>query len=267
MRNIKHQISNLKGWGWVAIACAAVAAIAVHAAVRPPDKTWRLVQQSGVVRFGTDPNYWPFEGLTTSGEFAGLDMDLARELAQRLGLRAEFVVIGSDGLYDALTARRCDAVISALAPDAKRTWDFAYTAPYFDEGLVFVVPATSTARLGNNLTGRTVAVEFGSDGDTRARWLARRTVGLQILARETPAEAMQAVEAGLADAALTDTATARQHVATRPALRIGPRQTSSPYVIAVRADAPDLVRALDRTLAQVKAEGTLERIVARWLDQ
>jgi ABC-type amino acid transport substrate-binding protein len=49
-------------------------------------------------------------------------------------------------------------------------------------------------------------------------------------------------------------------------LRIGPRQTSSPYVIAVRANAPDFLRALDQALGQVKSDGTLERIVARWLD-
>jgi len=266
MRNIKYHISNFKGWGWVAIACVVVATIALLAARRPPDKAWNQVRQSGVVRFGMDPNYWPFDGLTVSGEFAGLDVDLAREIAGRLGLRAEFVIIGSDGLYDALTTGRCDAVISALTPDAKRRWDTVYTTPYFDAGLVFVLPAASASRFGGDLTGRTIAVEFGSDGDARARWLVRRTVGLRVLTRDTLDEAMQAVESGLADAALTDTTTARQYIAGHPALGIGSRQTSDPYVIAVRMAAPELFRALDRALAQIKADGTLERIIEQWLD-
>jgi ABC-type amino acid transport substrate-binding protein len=252
-------------WRWIAVACIVMATIVVPKVMRPPDKTWKQIQQSGVVRFGMDPNYWPFEGLTVSGEFAGLDTDLARELAQRLGLRAELVVVGSDGFYDALTTGRCDAIISALIPDPKRTWDFAYTAPYFDEGLVFVAPSAS--HLGDDLTGHTIAVEFGSEGDVRARWLARRTVGLRVLTRETSDEAVQAVEANLAAAALADTATARQYVAAHPTLRIGPRQTSSPYVIAVRKDAPDLLRALNQALAQIKDDGALERILARWLDK
>jgi ABC-type amino acid transport substrate-binding protein len=92
-------------------------------------------------------------------------------------------------------------------------------------------------------------------------------VGLGVLERDTPDQAMQAVEAGLADAALADTATARQSVAAHPALRLGTRQTSSPYVIAVRADSPDLLRALDQALAQLKADGIVERILARWLDR
>ena len=189
-------------------------------------------------------------GLTAAGEFTGIDADLARELAQRLGLRAEFVQIGADRLYDTLldagNAMPSSARSRRMRPALT---DFSYTAPYFDAGLVLVVPTGSKL---NDLRGRTLAVEIGSDGDARARWLARRTVGLRVLERDTPDEAMQAVEAGQADAALTDTATARQYVARHPALRVGPRQTSSPYVLAVRADSPELLRALDRALAQAQ---------------
>jgi len=149
-------------------------------------------------------------------------------------------------------------------PDPRRVWDFRYTAPYFDAGLVLIVPITST--FDSDLRGRTLAVELGSEGDSRARWLARRTVGLRVLTYDTPAEAMQAVEAGLADAALTDTAMARQYVAAHPELRVGPRQTSSPYVLAVRADAPELLRRLNWALEQIRSDGTLERIIARWLN-
>ncbi len=229
-----------------------------------PDRTWAGIQKSGAIRFGMDAGFMPFDGMTATGEFVGIDADLARELARRLGLRAEFVQIGADRLYDTLDAHQCDALISALSPEAARLKDFRYSDFYFDAGLVSVVPSAS--RL-DDLTGRTLAVEAGSEGDTRARWLARRTVGLRVLQRDTPEEALQAVEAGQADAALTDTATARQYVARHPALRLGPRQTSAHYTLAVRADSPDLLHALNRALAQVKADGTLERILAQWLDR
>jgi ABC-type amino acid transport substrate-binding protein len=232
----------------------------------PVDKTWTEIQKSGGVRFGMDTGYPPFDGMTDSGEFVGIDVDLARELAKRLGLSAEFVQVGADRLYDTLAAKQCDALISAMTTEPVRLKDFHYTAPYFDAGLVLVVPSASKL---DDLKGRTLAVEAGSEGDTRARWLARRTIGLSVLERDTPEEAMQVVEAGLADAALTDTATARQYIAAHPVfpLRVGLRQTSDPYVLAVRADSPDLLRALDRALAQVKSDGTLERILARWLDR
>jgi polar amino acid transport system substrate-binding protein len=266
MTNIKSRISNLK-WILAVVALVALVGADVLTEEHPPlqqDKTWPEVQKSGVVRFGMDAGFLPFEGISASGEFVGLDVDLARELAARLGLRAEFVQIGADRFYDTLQAKQCEAVISALTPEAIRLRDFAYTDAYFDAGLVLVEPVTFKLE---NLKGRTLAVEVGSEGDVRARWLARRTVGLRVMERDTPGEAMQAVEAGLADGALTDTASARQYVAQHSALRIGARQTSSPYVIAVRRDSPDLLRALNQALAQVKTDGALEGIIARWLDQ
>lgn len=269
MRN-KSQVAGRR-WLWALIVitlAVLVGADVLTAQGTPPiqDKTWPEIQKSGVVRFGIDAGFLPFAGIDASGEFVGLDVQVARELAGRMGLRAEFIQIGADRFYDTLQAKQCDAVISALTPDAIRLRDFAYTEAYFDAGLVLVVPAASASKL-DGLKGRTLAVETGSEGDVRARWLARRTVGLRVLERDTPDEAMQAVEVGLADAALTDTATARQSVAAHPALRLGSRQTSTPYVIAVRADSPDLLRALDKALAQVKADGTVEGILARWLDK
>ena len=259
---------NTRARRWLLLAMAGFIIVAgiLFAVTRPVDKTWTQVRESGVVRFGMDAGFMPFDGLTASGEFVGLDADLAREMAKRLGLRAEFAQVGADRLYDTLLTGQYDAIISALTPDAARTQDFFYTAPYFDAGLVLVVPTGSNV---SDLRGRTLAAEIGSDGDDRARWLARRTAGLRVLERDTPDEAMQAVESGQADAALADTAAARHavRVAAHPALRLGPRQTSNPYVIAVRANAPDFLRALDRALAQVKADGTLERITARWLDK
>ncbi len=256
--------TRARRWLLLAMVGLIIAAGILFAVTKPVDKTWTQVRESGVVRFGMDAGFMPFDGLTASGEFTGLDADLARELAKRLGLRAEFVQVGADRLYDTLLTGQYDAIISALTPDAARTQDFFYTAPYFDAGLVLVVPTGSNV---SDLRGRTLAAEIGSDGDDRARWLARRTVGLRVLERDTSDEAMQAVESGQADAALADTAAARQYVAAHSALRLGPHQTSNPYVIAVRANAPELARALDRSLAQVKADGTLERITAHWLDR
>ncbi len=234
--------------------------------LREQDKTWAQVRQSGVVRFGMEPSYPPFEGLTTSGELLGLDVDLARDLAARMGLRAEFVSMGTDGFYDALATRRSDAIISALIPDPRRMWDAHYSEPYFDAGLVLVTPKAAASRLGD-LSGKTIAVERGSDGETRAEWQARRTVGLRLLTRDSLGAAVQAVEAGQADAALADTVAARRAITSRPALGLGPRQTSLSYVIAARADAPAFLRVINQALAQARSDGALERITARWLDR
>jgi ABC-type amino acid transport substrate-binding protein len=104
------------------------------------DHTWAVIQQTGVLRVGMDASYPPFEEIDeTTGELRGYDVEMAREIGRRLELEVQFVNIGFDGLYDALTAKKVDAVISALPYDPLRTQDVFYTVSYFNAGLVLVV--------------------------------------------------------------------------------------------------------------------------------
>ena len=56
------------------------------------------------------------------------------QIADALGVNAQFVTTGYDALYDALTVGRADIIISALYPDPSRTAAFAYSTPYFNGG-------------------------------------------------------------------------------------------------------------------------------------
>src|SRR5512134_964279 len=79
---------------------------------RQPDEAWSRVEGSGVIRFAIHPAYMPFDGLGSHGDFFGLDVDIANEIARRLGQRAEFVVAGYDSLYDVLRVGQAEATIS-----------------------------------------------------------------------------------------------------------------------------------------------------------
>ena len=106
---------------------------------------------SGVLRVGMDASYPPFETENADGTCAGYDVDLARALAARWGVRAEFVNVHLDGLYDALRAGKCDVIISAIPYDRTMTRDVLYSTAYLNAGLVLVVRegwAASTAATG-----------------------------------------------------------------------------------------------------------------------
>ena len=107
-------------------------------------------------------------------------MDIARAIAADLGVEAEFVNIGFDGLYDALLARRVDLIISGLPYDPRWTQDVAYTINYFNAGQVLVVRTDEQAITEiEDLAARTVAVEWGSQAEMEApavkpgRWKKR----------------------------------------------------------------------------------------------
>lgn len=232
-----------------------------------PDKSWERVQARGVLRVGTDASYPPFEFVDDQAQIAGFDADLARAVATRLGVRVEFVNLSYDGLYDALAAGQVDAVVSALVIDPMRMADFAYSAPYFNAGQVLVVRRDGLTPQGMRvLAGQRLAVELGSDGEVQARRWAQRLPGLVVQPWPEPAQALAAVEAGQADVALVDTISARTALRDHPALRLSSDPvTYEPYAIAVPRHSQALLEVINRALAEIQADGTLEKLLGRWL--
>jgi polar amino acid transport system substrate-binding protein len=225
-----------------------------------------------------DASYPPFEWIDSMGNPTGFDVALAEELGRHLGLEVQFVAnLPYDGLYDALAVGQVDAVISALVVNPDRTADFAYSTPYFDAGQVLVVREGESAisRMAD-LGGHTLAVEFGSQGDLLARTWARRLEGLSTVTCQTAQEALEAVENGAADAALVDHVSALASVAPEseetqhPGGRltiVGDPVIEEPYAVAISREDGRLLRAINRALATMEADGTLESLRHDWLSK
>jgi polar amino acid transport system substrate-binding protein len=239
------------------------------------DEVWQRIQAQGVWRVGLEPTWVPFEYVDGAGLLSGFDVELARELSRRLGLEVQFVAnLGYDGLYDALTTGQADAIISAVVVDDSRRVDFAFSRPYFEAGQVLVVgPQSAGVETPEDLRGRVLAVELGSDGDALARRWRSRWSDLELLHTDSADAALDAVADGRAGAALTDRATAllalnaaNKAGAGLGGLRIsGKPVTAEQYAIVVRSESRDLLRALNAALADLQRDGTLQALERHWL--
>jgi polar amino acid transport system substrate-binding protein len=237
------------------------------AGCRSSDATLDRVLEAGVLRVGMDASFPPFEYVDEEGNLVGFDVDLARNVADHLGVEVEFVAnLPYDGLYDALTTRRVDVVISALYVDPTRMDRFAYSTSYFNAGHVLVTEdGTSGIEAMEDLAGRTLAVTFGSEGDVEARAWDRRLIDLTILPCDTPAQALEQVDTGPADAALVDHVSALAGTGAGAGLQIveGP-VTDEPYAIAVAGENRRLLRAINDALERLEEDGTLATLKTRW---
>jgi polar amino acid transport system substrate-binding protein len=242
------------------------AALLVRQLVMGRDPVWARIQERGVWRVGMDPSFPPFENLDASGQPAGLDVDLAHAIAARWGVRLELVGVGFDELIDAVAAHRIDAAISALPITEYRTVDVAFSRPYIEAGQVIVVPRDSLIAGMDGLAGLRVAVEWGSEGDAQARKLQRELEGgVTPVVRESVGEALDAVLAGEADAAIVDTVSLALHEETERLRVAGEPVVSDPYVIVLPIAAPDLRNAVNAALDALEADGALAEIRGRWL--
>jgi polar amino acid transport system substrate-binding protein len=229
-----------------------------------PDSTWQAAQAAGVLRVAMDSSYPPFAAVI-DGQPAGIDVDIAKEIGRRLGVQVQLVTVGYDGLYDALIERRADLTISALSFDPARYGPFLFTLPYFDAGQI-LVSRRGEFQTMPELEGRSIAVEYGSLGDEAARQWERRLKTLHVRRATTADEALALVLAGEVEAALVDVVSARFYRRQHPMLEIA-AQTVVPdaYVIATRGRSFDLTGAVNAALEAMTADGTLERILKRWL--
>jgi polar amino acid transport system substrate-binding protein len=267
-RSPGHQAIKRGPWLLLALALAVTIGLTGRALLSSPDPTWARIQQTGVWRVGMDPSFPPFEDLdSATGEPIGFDVDLVRVIAARWGVRPEIVGVGFDQLIDAVAAHRVDSAVSALPVFDHRAREVSFSIPYLEAGIVLAVPSGSPIREVTDLAGRRVAAEWGSAGDAEARALQKRLDGnLELVLRESVAEALEAVVAGDADAASVDAVSlALFDRAGAQLAPMGEPLRSDPYVIVVPADAPQLLAALNDALAALAADGALAGLKTRWL--
>ncbi len=233
--------------------------------VLPPiDPVWAQVQQRGTLRVATDVGFRPFAD-EQNGVLQGYDIDLARAIAERLGVQAEFIPTGFDALYDALTSGKADLVASALPYAPELGYRARFSTIYFDAGLMLVVPDSSPVREAGDLAGQRLGVELGSDADNYARRLV--AANERIILRNDYDEASQAIadlRRGTLDAVIVDHITALTAVQSAPGLRIALPLTSDPYVLALPPAAFQLEAEVNRALEALRAEGFFAELNSRW---
>lgn len=266
---MKAQRARLR-WLWLllALGCWTLAVLEIRSWLGGgTDPTWQQIQRSGVVRVGMDATYPPFEVQDEAGHFYGYDVDLVEELARRWGVRAEFINIHFDGLYDALLSGKCDLLVSALPYDETLTEDVLYSPSYFNAGLLLAV-REGERRIGgvNSLGGKKVGVELGSAAHLEARHLQEQGhIPLQIVPFSSAAEALQALYAGEVDAVIADSISVYHFVRDPGGIRYLKKfLTDEQYVMAMRPDSGYLWGRIANELARMKKDGFLKALQEKW---
>jgi len=243
----------------------ALAAVLAFAACKDDEK------KTGKLLIGSDIAYAPLEFYQTGTETPdGLDVDLAKAIAEALGVEVEFVNSGFDGIIPALNTEEFDAVMSAMTIDEERSQlvDFV---PYLNVGVGIVVPAGNPNNIAglDDLCGLTVAVQLGTVQEKQLKTLNDETCGdndVKIVTFDTNPLAVEDVRTGGADANYSDFPVAFLDAQqSEGALEVvEPAPNPQPYGIAVRKSSTELKGVLTEALQAVKDSGKYDEILAAW---
>ncbi|KXH83891.1 transporter substrate-binding domain-containing protein [Sporosarcina sp. HYO08] len=123
---------------------------------------------------GTAPGYFPFEMKDKKGEFIGYDIDVARAIAEALGVEIEFKQFGFDGLIPALNTGEIDIILAGMTIRGDRALAVSFANPYFSTGQVLMLPkGDTTTKSWEDLDkpGKKIAVSLGTTGALLAKQL------------------------------------------------------------------------------------------------
>lgn len=220
----------------------------------------------GVLTVGFDIPYPPFE-FREGGQVTGFDVDLANEIASRLGLEVEFVDTDFDTIFTQLAAGRFDLLVSATTITPQREEEVNFTQPYYRAQQTLAVqegsPVTGVDDLGS---GDVVAVQRGTTGEIWAEEnLSPQGVELRTFV-QTP-DLYTSLEAGQVVGVINDEPSAIQEVAAREGLEIVETiDTGESYGIAVNPANEPLLDVVEQTLQDIIEDGTYEEIYAKYPD-
>ncbi len=226
------------------------------------EKSLQRIHSQNKLVVGMDASFPPFENLTVEGHFEGFDVDLARGIAEHIGVPLELQNLGIDGLYDALLARRIDAAISALNVAPELTRDILFSEAYYNAGQWIVTrEGNNSIRSASDLKGKLVGVELGAEGEVQARKFS----GVSLRSYDTAQAALDDLAAGRLAAAVVDGVILDGYGRHKGGVKaVGQPLTVEPFAVAVRRSDGELLRAINEALAEMRRSGELDRLYRKW---
>jgi len=221
------------------------------------------IKSAGALRVGTEGTYAPFTYHDESNALVGFDVEIAQEIAKRLGVKAEFVEGPWDGLIAGIDANRYDVVINQVGITDARKEKYDFSEPYIASKAVLIVKGdntdiTSFDSLKGKKAAQTLTSNFGK--------LAEAS-GAEIVGTEGFDQSVALVLQGRADATINDSLSFYDFKKKQPDanLKIAAEQENADYSgVLLAKGKPELVEAINKALEEIKADGTYKTISEKY---
>ncbi|OZB89370.1 MAG: L-cystine-binding protein TcyA [Microbacterium sp. 14-71-5] len=228
------------------------------------DQSLAKVQKAGVITFGTEGTYKPFSfHADGGGDLTGFDVEVARAVAGKLGVKAAFQETQWDAIFAGLDAGRFDAIANQVSITPERQGKYEFSTPYTVSTGVIVVKQDNTSITSfDSLKGKTTAQSLTSNWYKLAQ-----SSGANVQSVEGWAQSVALVQQGRVDATINDKLTYLDYVKTnsQSGLKIAAETTDkSQSAVALKKGATALTQAIDTALKQLADDGTLTSISQKY---
>lgn len=225
------------------------------------------IQNAGSIKVGVEGTYAPFTYHDESGDLVGFDVEVAKAIAEKLGVEAEFVESDWDSLLAAVDSGRIDTVINDVSITEEREEKYDFSDPYFYISRQVVVPSDNDdIQSLEDLDGKKVATNITNDYAPQLEEL-----GVTIVPISTSEEAATLVTSGRADFCMFSTVILNEYLEQHPdaELKVAfviPDEEDEKIAIPVRKGETSLVDAINDALGELKESGTLAELSEKYFN-
>jgi polar amino acid transport system substrate-binding protein len=228
-----------------------------------------LFAQAKTYTFGSDATFPPMEFVDAATKnVVGFDVDMINAIGKVAGFTANVKSTAWDGIFAGLAAGDYDGVLSSVTITDERKGTMDFSTPYLNAGQVIIVPKTTkNVSKPADLVGKVVGVQISTTGDIAVGKIAG------VKEKKTYDDIGLAVEdltIGRLDAVVVDSPTAAGYVLQNAKYKaklqiVGQPFTEEYYGIAVKKGDTALLGLINKGLAVIMKDGTLDNLKKKWL--
>jgi len=229
------------------------------------DSSWQAVQDRGELWVGLCAEYPPFESRNESTQQPeGFDVDLANALGEKLGVKVVVKDSAWEGLLGGILKGDYDVLITAMSREEAAAETVNMSDTYYDLSEVIVVKEDNTdIKSAQDLEGKIVGCQSGTSSEKAVD----RLTGLKEVKRyNRNPEAFLDLRNGRSDAVVVGIAYAATEAKREAGLKVIDSPVATQELVFVsKAGGDALTEQLNKALAEVKADGTYDKLVETWL--
>lgn len=226
---------------------------------------YQTIKAKGVITIGTEGTYPPFTYHDATDKLTGFDVEIATEVAKRLGVKPQFIETKWSGMLAGLDDKRYDMVANEVGIRPDREQKYLFSDPYISSNAVLIVKKGSPINKFSDLKGKKVAQSLTSN---------YLTIAKKYGAVNTPVDgfnqAADLIKSGRVDATVNDKLSfldLKKHQPNLPLVIADQQNNAGKSAFLLRKGSDDLAKHINKALADMKKDGTYLKISKKYFGQ
>ena len=210
----------------------------------------------------TEATFPPYEFLRGQ-EIAGIDVEICRAVAKKLNRPFKAETVDFDSVIPAVISGKADLAAAGITVTEDRKKNVDFSIPYVKTGIVVIYKKSNPFKNIEQLKGKKIGVQGGTTSET----FVLEQLKQEPERSKSPAEAVAALKSGRVDFVIADIDPAKNCVKGEADLALSDFITSEEYAVAIRKGQPELLKAIDETIAELKASGQLDQWIRQFTEE